>query len=278
MTQSLKVIVISAFTRLMRPLVRILLRNGVSFGELSELLKRLYVEAAVASPSLAGHRPSPSKISIATGLSKAEVNRLIDAPPLDHEKLEDQVNRVGRLLAAWHQSMEFTGPYGVPLELPFESNGPQPCFSRLVQRAGITDIAPEDMLNELIGCGAVQQLPSGVSRVLDRSYLPSPTDPAALEFMTQAFTDLAGTLDRNLSTTDTDSKFFERRVWSPVGVPLRLFDEFRQMVESLGQQFLEELDLWITGAESQRGDDEQLIHIGVATYLFKREELDFRKS
>ncbi|WP_273207752.1 hypothetical protein [Marinobacter subterrani] len=36
-----------ALFRILRPMARLLLRNGIPFGEFSELVKRAYVEAAL---------------------------------------------------------------------------------------------------------------------------------------------------------------------------------------------------------------------------------------
>ena len=86
MSVSIREVVLSAFTKLMRPLVRILLKNGIAYGEFAEVVKRLYVEVTASSM-----RPiSEAKIAIKTGLSRTEVARLLNAPQLDTDELEAQ--------------------------------------------------------------------------------------------------------------------------------------------------------------------------------------------
>ena len=46
MSENFKATLIAAFKPVMRPLVRILVRNGVSFGEFAELVKMVFVESA----------------------------------------------------------------------------------------------------------------------------------------------------------------------------------------------------------------------------------------
>jgi hypothetical protein len=46
MTDSVRTGLIAAYRKLMEPLVRILIRNGVSYGEFSEILKSTFVEVA----------------------------------------------------------------------------------------------------------------------------------------------------------------------------------------------------------------------------------------
>jgi hypothetical protein len=265
MSPSIREVVLAAFTNLMRPLVRILLKNGIAYGEFAEVVKRLYVEVTASSM-----KPiSEAKIAIKTGLNRADVSRLLNATPLDTEELEAQTNRVGRILTLWHQE---TGPYGIPLELPFEGKPGQRSFCELVRRAGATEIPPNEILDELVRVGAAVRLDGGRVRALARSYLPSQTDPAALEFMGVAFTDLASTLARNLEY-EGRSKFFERRVWTPHGLPVKDLPAFEAMVHEQGQEFLERLDDWISPREAgARISDDEVVRVGVATYMFQREQ------
>jgi hypothetical protein len=271
MSGTIKEFVLPAFTKLMRPLVQILLRNGIAFGEFAEILKRLYVETAVSTFNATRSPITESKVALATGLPRTDVARLLGEPPLDIEALEAQTNRVGRILTCWHQEPDFTGPYGFPLELPFEADLGRRSFVELVRRAGGSEIEPHELLEELDRVGAVAVLENGLVRVLARSYVPSLSDPAVLEFMSVAFTDLAATLDRNLGTAHTP-KFFERRVWTPHGIPVTDVAEFQEIVASQGQEFLEKLDDWLTARESEGvSSDVRLSIVGVGTYMFQRD-------
>jgi len=268
MSENFKTTLLAAFGRLMRPLVRILLRNGVAYGEFAEVVKRVYVDVSASSVKGVGGVASESKVAIKTGLSRAEVARLMRAAEFDGDGLEAQTNRVGWLLTLWHQD---TGPYGIPLELPFDDKPGKRSFCDLVRRSGAQDVAPSELLEELLRVGAAVQLPNGLIRVMARSYLPSQTDPAALEFMSVAFTDLASTLARNLEYEDRP-KFFERRVWTPYGILQKDLATFEQMVSEQGQHFLETLDDWLTARETEaRKSHDEIVRVGVATYMFQRE-------
>lgn len=268
MSENFKTTLLAAFGRLMKPLVRILLRNGVSYGEFAEVVKRVYVDVSAAAVSELGGVPSESKVAIKTGLSRAEVARLLSRSDSDGDDLEGQTNRVGWLLTLWHQD---TGPYGIPLELPFEDKPGNRSFCELVRRSGAQDVDPNELLEELLRVGAAVQLPNGLIRVLARVYLPSQTDPAALEFMSVAFTDLASTLARNLEFKDR-SRLFERRVWTPHGIAEKDVQAFEQIVNEQGQHFLETLDDWLTARETEaRKSHDEVVRVGVATYMFQRE-------
>ena len=269
MSENFKTTLLAAFGRLMKPLVRILLRNGVAYGEFAEVVKRVYVDVSATAIRDFGGVASESKVAIKTGLSRTEVARLLSHTGFNGDDLEAQTNRVGWLLTLWHQD---TGPYGIPLELPFDEKPGKRSFCELVRRSGALDVTPSELLDELVRVGAAVQLPNGLIRVLARSYLPSQTDPAALEFMSVAFTDLAGTLARNLEYEER-SKFFERRVWTPHGIAEKDVAAFEQMVNEQGQHFLETLDDWLTSRETEaRKSHDEVVRVGVATYMFQRDK------
>jgi len=102
MSENFKGTLFSAFRPLMRPLVRILVRNGVTFGEFAELLKRVFVESAQEIHRGKEARQSISRIAITTGLTKDEVGRLVNQTDAELEALAGRLSRVGRLLTGWH--------------------------------------------------------------------------------------------------------------------------------------------------------------------------------
>ena len=270
MSESIKDAVLVAFRRVMGPLVKILLRHGVSFGEFAEIVKAVYVDVARREFALPDARQSASRIAIITGLTRKEVARLVGVLDRDMLLSASNLNRVGRVLAGWHQDPDFTGPYGMPYELSFDAPHSRRSFTELVRRYS-GDMPPRAMLDELKRVGAVVETPAAQIRVLARSYLPSKTDPATLDFMAVALTDLAETLDHNLDALP-DDKLFERRVWAPAGIPEESVIDFRFLVAEKGQQFLEALDDWLSTRElaAAKAKVRDRRQVGVALYLFVR--------
>jgi len=270
MSENFKSTLLSAFKPLMRPLVRILVRNGVSYGEFAEILKSVFVDAAQDVLQVADTRQSVARIAITTGLTRPEVARLLEQTEAEAEALVGRLSRVGRLLTGWHQDSDFSGPYGIPYEVTFDAPPGRRSFCELVRRY-TGDVPAADMLDELKRIGVVVEIGSGTYRVLSRLYIPSAADPAKFHAMSVAFTDLAKTLDQNLRP-DEDHKLFERRVWAPNGVKQSDAIEFDVFVKDRGQQFLELLDDWLTERESKARnlDPTEKVKLGVAMYMFVR--------
>ena len=270
MSENFKATLIAAFKPLMRPLIRILVRNGVSFGEFAELLKMVFVESAQDVLQLADSKQSVSRIAITTGLTRLEVSRLLTQTDEDAEALVGRLSRVGRLLSGWHQDSDFTGPYGIPYEVQFDAPPGRRSFTELARRY-TGDVPPEEMLDELKRIGAVLDLGNSYYRVLIRAYIPSAADPAKFHAMSVAFTDLAKTLDQNLRP-DEDHKLFERRVWAPNGISQNAAMDFDQYVKDRGQQFLETIDEWLSGKEADaiKHNIQPRVKVGLGVYMFVR--------
>lgn len=262
---------LSAFRKLLQPLVRILIRNGISYGELSEILKNVFVEVADRDFGLPGRKTSQSRIAIITGLTRKEVSR--QKTILDSGQALNIVsnhNRVTRVLVGWHTDPDFTGPYGMPLELPFDSaNGSGPSFVELVRRHS-GDMAPRAMLDELLHVGAVETLSSGAFKVLTRAYFTEPLRPDALERFGTVVRDFLRTLEYNMQKKSVGPGRFERIVFADDGLREDLLPAFEALLRNKGQTLLVELDNWISAQELTPGATNRTkrIRTGVGIYHF----------
>ena len=64
MSPELRAPLADAIRRALRPLVRILLRNGVAFGEFSDYAKQAYIDSASSDLRVPGRKPTTSRISL----------------------------------------------------------------------------------------------------------------------------------------------------------------------------------------------------------------------
>ena len=78
MEADLKAALLTAYARLLRPLVQILLRNGVSYSEFADTAKRVFVTTAATRIEKSGAAVSAAQIAIQTGLSQRETQEVLD--------------------------------------------------------------------------------------------------------------------------------------------------------------------------------------------------------
>jgi hypothetical protein len=270
MTDSVRLGLLAAFRKLLQPLVRVLIRSGVSYGELAEVLKTVFVEVAGRDFDLPDRKTSLSRIAILTGLTRKEVARQQEVLASGELDVDSNLNRVTRVLEGWHADPDFTGPYGVPKELPFDSADDPISFAALVRRHS-GDMAPRAMLDELMRLGTVIQTSSGALRVLMRVYIPRDFHPDALQRFGQVVRDFVNTYEYNMDKRPGMGRF-ERIVFADDG-GLRedLMPAFNALLRAKGQQFLLELQHWLTtqdNAQTVSSKNRRRVKTGVGVYHF----------
>ena len=260
----------TARRQLLRPLVRILLRQGLSFSEFAELAKREFMEIAWDEFTPEGARPSDSRVAIMTGLTRKEVKRLRESRTDNADDQQGQhKNRASRVLSGWYRDPEFCGDDGAPRVLPMD--GDDNSFAQLVKRYS-GDMPPRAMLEELKRVGAITPLDDGRVQVNSRSYVPHADDPEVIRLFGDSVSDLINTWSHNLEAQNGD-KWLQRHVRSP-RVSRRAIPLFKRLAKDNGQQFLETLEDWLLShepAHSSDGKDDKT-EVGVGIYFFDRSE------
>ena len=257
----------SALIKILRPLVRILLRNGMSYITFSNIAKRVYVDTAFEEFGLDGRKQSGSRISVLTGLSRKEVKRVRETPhPSDMEAAE-QYNRAARVIAAWRRVRSYTDEEGNPIELAI--SGTSPSFSELVRKFS-GDLPFRAVLDELILSGNVVKTEDNHVRLVTRSYIPGNIDSAKLHILGTDVAHLEATIDHNL-TSDMSDRFFQRKV-SYDNLPREVLPVFHNMASESAQALLEDLDKWLAHHDRDNNPEiqgEGRYRSGIGIYYFE---------
>ena len=121
----------ASIIKLMYPLVRFLLRNGVAYGTFSELVRKVYVDVAFSDFAPEGKRQTVSRVSALTGLTRKEVKRLLELETPDDAAGRQRFNRGVRVISGWVNDRRFQDTDGNPAKLPLE--GRRKSFALLVK-------------------------------------------------------------------------------------------------------------------------------------------------
>lgn len=266
MSENVKKPLLAACRHLLHPLVRILLRHGVSYGEFSDAVRGAYIDIA-ATELVPPDRPqTEARIAILIGLSKREVSRIRALDSADDDGVG--LNQIARVLQGWSQDPKFLGPYGLPLEVPFA--GATISFETLVSRyAG--DVSARALLEELVRVKAALETEDGYVRMLNRTYLPAPLDPLGLERLGNVVNYFIDTVDFNLQKKKQGTGRFERYAITMEGLTRDRFADFDALVREKGQEFLEKLDDWLGQYELKGGNKlpaTESIKTGVGVFHF----------
>jgi len=266
MSENVKKSLLAACRHLLHPLVRILLRHGVSYGEFSDSVKGAYIEITEAELIPPDNPASDSRVGLLIGLTGREVHRIRTLFLSDDDDVG--LNRIARVLQGWSQDPAYLGPYGLPLEIPFEGDGIS--FEQLVLRYA-DEAPPRLLLEELVRVGAAIATDDGYVRLINRTYLPTPLDPMGLERLGNVVNYFIDTVDFNLQKKQQGKGRFERYAITVEGLSPNDFDAFDQLVREKGQELLEILDDWLGQHEVKGGHrlpPEESIRTGVGIFHF----------
>ncbi len=256
-----------AARRILRPLVRIMLRNGIPSDALTELVRKTYVDVADEEFAIEGKRQTLSRISVITGLNRKEVSRLRAMPPLDRS---DEVwwNRAAHVLASWLRDEAFLDRKGDPLDLPFTSSDDKPSFTELVRKHS-GDMRPRSVADELLRMGAIEDV-DGHLRMTSRGYVPAAEPERIIDILGVDTSEFMETIDHNLQAEGEDT-LVQLKVLSD-NVPAEYLKEFNALSARMSRNVLEELSRWLSERDKGRdssSDDERVV-LGLGIYQINR--------
>ena len=252
---------------ILRPLVRVLLRNGIPYGAFAEMARRVYVEVAESEFALPGKKQTVSRISTLTGLTRKDVTRIqaddAEGPVPDAERY----NRPARVIGGWVREKRYRDKAGRPAELPME--GETRSFAALVREFS-GDIPPRAMADELARVGAIEITPEGSVRLLTRAYIPRGDQAEKIGILGTDVADLIRTIDHNL-TSASGAAWFQRKVVYD-NIPRELLPALTGKLADKAQACLESLDRVLAAADRDRNPSVKgsgRVRTGIGIYYFE---------
>jgi Family of unknown function (DUF6502) len=261
--KSAKAKLLAACGRILEPIIRFLVKGGISWKEFSELSKAKFVQVATSDFGIRGRPTNASRVAILTGLDRREVRKVREATA-DSGGVEVRfMTKASQVLDAWHHDPDFTDARRKPKKMRLEG-GPA-SFTELVRRfaPGIPAVA---MLKQLKSSGAVGEAADGRLQPLKRYYIPQDMPDEQVMLWSSTLRDLASAIDYNFSRVTGAPSMFERRAIN-LRVDARAVSAFKAFLEVEGQQFLERVDDWLSKHEVS-GDvtERKSMRLGAGVY------------
>lgn len=230
--------VVSALRRFLRPIVRLLLNNGITFPYLGDLLKSIYVETAEKEFGLDARPLTDSRVTLLTGVHRKDVRRLRhDVPPVTAPPSGLTLGTV--IVARWLGDPSYHDPRGAPRPLARTPHkGGAESFAALVEKVS-KNVRPRSVLDELLRLGVVTIDAEDRVHLVTRGFVPGKELDAKAFYFGEALHDhLAAAVD-NLG--GNQPAWLERSVYydelSPAAVK-----ELTEKSERLTMQVLQEIN------------------------------------
>lgn len=254
---NIKDAVIASCRRILAPLAQILIRFGISAGELNALVEQEYVKAAVRQIASRTELVTSSRISIITGLPRNIVASIVKT--LDEEsprRMGSLIHRAQRVLTGWYEDHDFQTREGDPMVLPVAGDGKT--FGRLVERYVGGGVRANGVLKELLATGAVKMTREAEVRAIRRSAAAGGADPETVEQLGLYTGALLAAFEHNLSSGPSEqlSMFGMTRNAEASVVPL-----FRAQMARRAEVLVESMEAFLDGrgskAQAEGSDDVQ---------------------
>ena len=185
-------------------------------------------------------KSSIASVSALVGMPADKVKSVL----VEHEQYEASAvlplsNPFARVLHGWHNDKDYVGPYGFPIDLPFEDG--------LINFTALSDrhargVSPEIILQELQRIDAVTEVGNNVWKPLKQEYIEPKLSPENLRRMANLVESLLSTLEHNTSGTNAGDELFERTLSVDEPLTERQFVEFQKYIKIFGAQFLHRVD------------------------------------
>lgn len=264
MSRSIQQTLAKSILRLLRPLIRILLRNGMAYDSFSALAKQIYVEVAFDDFAPQGKKQTISRVSALTGLTRKEVKRLHELPTTEEVEVTERYNRATRVIGGWLNDKRFLNKEGETAELNLDDSAPS--FNQLVKDYS-GDIPTKAMLSTLEKAGTVE-VHSGKVELIQHAYIPGNDSIEKLLILGKDAAELISTINHNLE--ESDEPRFQRKA-SNKNVSAESLGEFQALMSEKSMQLLEELDAWMSAHEvdAQKKPAERSSQTSVGVYYYQ---------
>ena len=258
MSDELQSILQKAASNILRPLVRVMLRNGIACGSFEELVRKAYVDEAYLLAEKQG-KVTVSAVSAQTGLSRKEVKRLNELEFDQASGNGQKYNRAIRVISGWMNDPRFVSAQGIAK--PLEMEGSEQSFSVLVKDYS-GDIPTRAMFDLLQKSGCVEKTDGKVC-LISHAYVPGSDPTDVIDILGADSHELMTTFIHNMTCRKTQRQF-QRKV-STAHLAAAHIDDFHKYAGRRSQALLEEMDNWLSEHESQ-ADDARYVSLGIYFY------------
>lgn len=255
--------------KILRPLVRLLLKRGISYGTFADIAKWVFVDVAKKEFEIPGKKISDSRVSVITGLTRHDVKALSEKESPEENKTVEKYNRAITIINGWLYNKDYLDAYGDPADIPFK--GEEKSFEALVKAYG-GDITPRPIFDELVRSESIEQLPGGLIRLKKKMYVPNADEDQKFSILGTNVAALIRTIDHNIE--NPGKKDLLQLTASSRYLLKSHMPYIRNEMKKKGIAFLQEVDAWLMTQEVDKKEDgaKEYFEGGIGLYYFEEND------
>lgn len=262
---------IDSLEAMLRPLMPVLLRYGVTLQDAQESLRVLYINELSARSKERGRQLTNARLGMLAGINRGEVQMLLDAR-VERERARKETARLfeqaSAVITAWHTDKNFTTPYGAPLDLSLEQEEGFKTFRQLLDST-LPAANSDQVLETMIAGGCAEKHGNRFVSCSSRALTMGSEQLSKLSRFGSHVSDLIRTVVHNLSCHSDQEARLEQRLETSCSVTPQFLKEIEQYLRDRSLSFLQECDAWVTEREqvnSQSSGD----HAGLGIFFFQK--------
>lgn len=261
-----------AVKQLLRPVVGLLLDNGLTYTWLNQVLKRIFVDVAEAEFSIENRPVTDSRISVVTGVHRRDIKQIRDEDTDSYEP-PASIFLGPKLIAIWISDQRFLNQDGQPAALPRRNANAGPedvaSFEELVTMIR-TDIRPRSVLDELLRLGVVSIDDSDRVSLAHEAFVPSRGSEEKMYYLGRNIRDHISASRMNVKSVKPP--FFERSVYYD-GLSQSSIDELSELSRRKGALLLQELNTHARKLQERDADDSNATYrMNFGSYFYSESE------
>ena len=258
---------IAALRTILRPLVRLLIKQQVHHPYLSNLLKALYIEVADAEFQLDEKRVTLSRLSVMTGIHRREAKRVREqvesrgGPPL-------AVTLGAQIIQRWIAESPLVDAAGRPRTLPREARaGGAVSFQQLVRSVSV-DIHPRSILDEWLRLGVATLDEEDCVQLRTAAVVPAKGYDQKAHYLGRNVRDHMSAAFANLDSDDPP--FFERSTFYG-SIPKDAVPALNDLAREVGQDALMRVNECALAARQSAAEGGERRRINFGVYFYETE-------
>jgi hypothetical protein len=251
-----------------------MLDAGMGVGDLHALTKIAFIRAAqkqIRTGGAGSGRPTASRLAVVTGLTRADVAKILSETDLAPSSDRGQ-QRAERVLTGWWHDSEFHDVDGAPAVLPVKGRGRS--LLRLVEKYGGEGVLLAPILDALLRVKAVRRRSDGKVQALSRTYATVRWDTEGVLAMGEQVKEHLETLVHNLRSP-ADARYVGRIVnhrVAPRYIPM-LVRDIREQAEGLIEATDQTVNAPLHTLRGKPGDTGALT-LGLGVYVIQSTSTD----
>ncbi|BBP43850.1 DUF6502 family protein [Thiosulfativibrio zosterae] len=165
-----------ALKTMLKPLVRLLIQQNITFIGLQNLLKRTFVEVADESFCLENKKQTDSRVSLLTGIHRADVKRIRNEDPTQLSEKEIKASLSAQIISVWTGNTQYLDEQNRPKPLlrTSQANANQKSFEELVLSIS-KDKHPRSIVDDWLNQGIIELKTEGETEwvlLTEKGYVP----------------------------------------------------------------------------------------------------------